>query len=212
MKTVEVAQRSKEWYEARRGLPTCSRFDKILTASTAKPSAAQETLINELIAESIMPPEQGVIHHISPEMEYGMKLEAEARCAYDLEFAKEPVKEVGFLIADCGLFGGSPDALVGENGGVELKVPNASTHIGYIRAGVLPSEYKQQVHGYLVVTGRKFWDFFSYARHIPPFHLRVEPDEYTAKLSAELMSFAQRYNIERAKFGLAKINAIKARE
>ena len=207
MKTVEVAQRSKEWYEARRGLPTCSRFDKILTASTAKPSAAQETLINELIAESIMPPEQGVIHHISPEMEYGMKLEAEARCAYDLEFAKEPVKEVGFLIADCGLFGGSPDALVGENGGVELKVPNASTHIGYIRAGVLPSEYKQQVHGYLVVTGRKFWDFFSYARHFPPFYLRVEPDEYTAKLSAELINFAQRYNAERVKFGLTPIGA-----
>jgi hypothetical protein len=207
MTTINAPQRSEAWFEARRGLPTCSRFDKILTAVQGKPSAAQETLIDELIAESILPPEEGLIRPTTPDMEYGIKLEAEARCSFELEFATEPVREVGFVLADCGLYGGSPDALVGETGGVELKAPSAAVHIGYYRAGVLPGCYKAQVHGYMVVTGRKRWDFFSYARHFPPLRIRVEWDEFTDKLQAELLRFCERYNKAREVFGLKPIGA-----
>lgn len=203
MTTFDTPQRSEQWFEARRGLPTCSRFDQILTAVQGKPSSAQEKLINELLAESLCPPEEGFLKsYVSPEMEQGMKLEAEARCAYEIEHATEPVREVGFILADCEMFGGSPDALVGENGGVELKCCNAATHIGYFRAGVLPSEYRCQLHGYLIVTGRAWWDFFSYARNLPPFRLRVKRDDFTDKLEAELFNFCQRYNEARKAFSL----------
>jgi hypothetical protein len=205
METVEVNQRSEAWFEARRGMPTCSRFDKILTAAQAKPSAAQDTLINELLAESIVPPEQGIILPVTAEMEAGIKLEAEARCCYELEHAKDPVTEVGFLIHASGMFGGSPDALVGDVGGVEIKCPKASTHIGYCRDGVLPNDYKCQVHGYMIVSGRKWWDFFSYCRSIKPFLLRVERDDYTAKLEAELLKFCAKYNEARVAFNLNPI-------
>lgn len=208
MTTTNAAQRSEAWFEARRGVPTCSRFDKILTAVKAQPAAAQSALIDELIAESICPPEEGFIRPASIEMEYGMKLEAEARCAFELEHATEPVKEVGFILADCGMFGGSPDALVGESGGVEIKCPNAATHIGYFRAGVLPNEYKCQLHGYMIVTGRNWWSFFSYARHLPPFHLRIVRDEFTAKLEAELLAFCERYNKARALFDLPPFGSV----
>jgi hypothetical protein len=205
--TIDTAQRSEQWFAARRGLPTCSRFDRILTAAKAQPAAAQSALIDELIAETICPPQEGLIRPATAEMEYGLKLEAEARCAYELEFARGNVREVGFVLHDSGMFGGSPDALVGEDGGVEIKCPNAATHIGYVRAGVLPNDYKAQVHGYMVVTGRAWWSFFSYARHFPPFHVRVERDEFTAKLAAELLNFCQRYNEARAKFNLPPIGA-----
>jgi hypothetical protein len=209
MRALLMPQRSLEWFNARRGIPTCSRFDAILTPKTAKPAAAQESLINELIAESIAPPDSGFIkpEYVSEEMEQGMRLEAEARCAYELEHASEPVGEVGFLVHDSGLFGGSPDALVGESGGVEIKCPQLSTHIGYVRNGTLPDAYRCQVHGYLIVTGRKWWSFMSYARHFPPFHLRIERDDFTAKLEAELLAFCARYNAERAKFNLPPIGA-----
>jgi hypothetical protein len=207
--TFDNPQRSEGWYEARRGLPTCSRFDKILTAVQGKPSSAQNTLINELLAESLCPPQEGLIRLATAEMEYGMKLEAEARCAYEFAFASEPVSEVGFLLADCGLYGGSPDALVGDTGGVEIKCPNATTHIGYYRAGELPNEYRCQVHGYMIVTKRPWWDFFSYARNIQPFHIRVHQDEFTAKLATELLAFCARYNEARAKFDLPPIGARK---
>jgi hypothetical protein len=179
----------------------------ILTPKTGKPAAAQETLINELLAESVCPPEEGLLRpqYLSAEMEAGMKLEAEARCGYELEHAAGKVSEVGFLLHDSTLFGGSPDALVGEDGGVEIKCPNASTHIGYVREGVLPSSYRCQVHGYLAVTGRAWWDFWSYCRHFEPFLIRVTRDDFTARLEAELLVFAARYNVERAKFGLPQI-------
>lgn len=211
MKTLDVPQRSQQWYDARRGMVTCSRFDSILTPKTEKPASAQWSLINELIAESILPPEQGVIRGMTAEMEQGVILEAEARCSYELEYASAPVKEVGFVIHSSGLFGGSPDALVGETSGVEIKCPAGPTHIGYIREGVLPSEYRCQVHGYLIVTGRKQWDFFSYCRNLPPFKLTVSRDSFTDKLEAELFNFVQRYDAERVKFGLpalAKINQL----
>jgi hypothetical protein len=209
MKTVEVAQRSQAWFDARRGLPTCSRFDAILTPKTGKPAAAQETLINSLIAESIAPPAEGFVRaeYVSEEMEQGMKLEAEARCAYELEFAPAPVSEAGFLLHDSGLFGGSPDALVGEVGGCEIKCPLLATHIGYVRNGALPDAYRCQVHGYLIVTGRAWWSFFSYARGAEPLHLTVTRDDFTAKLEAELFAFCARYNAERAKFNLPPIGA-----
>lgn len=206
MTTIDTPQRSREWFEVRRGIPTASRFDKILTAVTAKPSSSQDALIDELIAESVLPPDEGLIpRFVSPEMEEGMRLEAEARCAYELEYAKAPVTEVGFVIHDSGLFGGSPDALVGKDGGVEIKCPLAKTHVGYVRAGVLPPEYKLQVHGYMVVTGRAYWDFFSYSRHFPSFHIRTKRDAFTAILGNALASFCARYNAERAKFNLPPI-------
>lgn len=208
MTTVEQPQRSEAWYEARRGIPTCSRFDKIVTAVQGKRSAAQDTLIDELIAESLCPPQDGFIRPSTAEMEYGMKLEAEARCCYELDHAKEPVREVGFILSDCGMFGGSPDALVGESGGLEIKCPNPATHIGYARAGVLPNDYRCQVHGYMVVTGRAWWDFFSYVRGLQPFHLRVMRDEFTAKLHGELILFCQRYNEARVKFDLPPLGKL----
>jgi hypothetical protein len=209
MKTIDVVQRGQAWFDARRGIPTCSRFDSILTPKTGKPAAAQETLINQLIAESIAPPVEGFIKpaYVSEEMEAGMKLEAEERCAYEQEFAPEPVTEAGFVLHDSGLFGGSPDALVGDVGGCEIKCPLLATHIGYVRNGELPPEYRCQVHGYLLVTGREWWAFFSYARGAEPLHLIVKRDDFTAKLEAELLAFCARYNAERAKFNLPPIGA-----
>jgi hypothetical protein len=213
MKLFSVEQRSEAWFSARRGLPTCSRFDSILTPRNAAPSSGQQTLINELIAESILPPELGSIkpQFTNDDIERGMILEAEARCAYDMEFAKgQPVTQVGFVLHESGLFGGSPDALVGEDGGVEIKCPAPATHIGYIRKGVLPDAYRCQVHGYLIVTGRPYWDFFSYARAFQPFHLRVTRDDFTDKLESELNAFCIRYNRERADFGLPPIGNASA--
>lgn len=200
-----ATQRTEEWYAARRGLPTASRFDKILTPKEGKPSSQQNVLINELIAESVLPPQEGAIVPATEEMYEGMKLEAEARCYYELEQAKAPVTQVGFCIHDSGLFGCSPDGLVGEDGGLELKVPLAKTHIGYVREGVLPDAYKNQIHGSMIVTGRRWWSFFSYSRHFEPFHIRVERDAFTQKLEGELFAFCARYNAERAKFNLPPI-------
>lgn len=199
-------QRSKEWFAARRGIPTASRFDQIITAAKGARSSAQDTLIAELLAESLLPPQEGLIpQFVTPEMEHGMIMEAEARCAYELEFAPAPVVECGFVLHASGLFGGSPDGLVGEDGGVEIKCPAPATHIGYVREGTLPDKYKAQVHGYMITSGREWWDFFSYFRGLPPLRVHVPRDDFTARLHAELLAFSTRYNEARAAFNLPPI-------
>ncbi len=202
MKLFPVIQKSPEWFALRRGVPTASRFDQILTAAKGQPAAAQEGLISSLIAESLIELPEG---YQSDAMAAGTAMESEARDYYQLTHATGPVTEVGFAVHDCGLFGGSPDALVGEDGGLEVKCPNATTHIGYIRAGVLPREYGMQVRGYMVITGRRWWDFESYHRGLPTFCIRQVWDELTDKLAAELPIFCGRYNAERAKFNLPSI-------
>src|SRR5262245_2947730 len=41
VKIIECKQYTPEWWEARRGIPTASNFDKILTPKTEKASAQQ---------------------------------------------------------------------------------------------------------------------------------------------------------------------------
>lgn len=207
MKIVNVLQGSEAWFAARRGLPTASRFDQIITPVNGAPSKSQEKLINELLAEALLP-ESNAPERLTDEMRSGMILEAEARCAYELGFATAKVSEVGFVLHESGLFGCSPDALVGEDAGAEIKCPNPTTHLGYVRAGVVPSDYRCQIHGAMIVTGRACWDFFSYHRGLTPFCLRVTRDDFTAKLAAELVAFCTRYNEARAKFDLPPIGAV----
>jgi hypothetical protein len=60
-------------------------------------------------------------------------------------------------------------------------------------AGTLPDEHKAQVHGSMIVTGLDNWLFLAYHPLINPLILRVERDEYTAKLEAALWKFADYY-------------------
>lgn len=208
MNVLDVKQGSEAWFAARRGIPTASRFDQIIQPVKGGPSSSQGKLIDELLAEALLPASNEP-ERMTADMRSGMVLEGEARCAYELGHTLQPVKEVGFVLHESGLFGGSPDALVGEEGGVEIKCPNGTTHIGYVRAGVLPADYKCQVHGYLAVTGRRWWDFFSHHRGLAPLCVRVTRDEFTERLAAEVLAFCGRLNEARAKFDLPPVGGAR---
>jgi len=203
VKVIQCEQGSPEWFKARRGLPTASRFDMIITPKTCKISASQDRLINQLIAETFANEWPDTDGYVSPAMEHGKQTESTARALYEFENNLD-VQQVGLCVSDCGRFGGSPDGLIGDDGGIEIKCPDATTHVGYLRDGVLPSDYRCQVHGYLVITGRKWWDFISYCEGLPAFVVRVVPDDFTAALTQELDHFCERYRVElekiRAKF------------
>lgn len=193
----DFLQGSDSWWEARRGRPTCSSFDRILTPATAKPSGAQDGFIDELVAECIQfnPKfftERGILRTKradSPEMAHGREQEDEARQAF-ANHTGLSVETVGFCESDCGRWGGSPDLLVvGGGQGGELKCPQPATHVGYLRSGELPREYKCQVHGHLILSGYPVWSFFSWCPPLPPLHVEVRPDEFTQKLRDELERF-----------------------
>lgn len=206
MKWFDVEQPSPEWFKLRNGVPTCSRFDMILTPAKGEPSKQHDTLINELIGErmSIIPPE-GLESFTNRAMRWGQQCEAEARRYYSLKVDAD-VFNGGFCLTDDDRFGGSPDGIVGESetvdgeirlakmlGGLELKCPQPATQVEYLRAGTLPVAYRWQVHGHLFVTGNEWWDFLSYSPGLPPLLIRVERSPDTIRLAEELERFYKKF-------------------
>lgn len=186
-------QLSPDWHELRRGVPTASNFDRIIQAVKGDYSKAASKYIAELIAETVhYDPNAFTEKPMNAAMRHGVDCEPEARRWYEMHHDCH-VRQVGFVVSGCGRFGCSPDGLVGDDGLLELKCPQPATHVEYLMERVLPNEYKAQVHGQLLVTGRKWVDFMSYAVCHKPFIVRVYPDEFTKKLRKHLETFSGHY-------------------
>jgi hypothetical protein len=184
-------QGTGEWWELRRGLATASGFSRIVT-SKGKLSKQADGYIAELIADIASLNPNFFTSQGTQAMRNGQAAEPEARRWYEME-KNVDVRQVGFCTTDCGRFGCSPDGLVGDDGGLELKCPMLKTHSLWLIKGVIPTEYRAQVHGSLIVTGRKYWDFLSYSPGLEPLLVRVEPDEFTATLKQALEDFWVRF-------------------
>lgn len=185
MKVIDCEHGSPEWMQARLGIPTGSCVDNIMTPKTRKLSASSVQYRNKLLAEWLtgFPMENGSTLW----MDRGMDLEPKAREWYEFHHDAE-VAATGFVLRDDGLFGGSPDGLIGDDGGVEFKCPAIHTHIGYmLKDG---PDYIGQVQSYLYLTEREWWDVVSYNPDLPAVVNRVHRDEeYIASLVAVLDIF-----------------------
>lgn len=186
-KVVDIDQRSEEWYKLRMGRFTCSEVHKLMTEPRAKAakkagelSETAKTYIMDKVAEAIT----GQRHEISgPSLEWGQEWEPYAKSMYEQVF--NTVHEVGFLHDD--YLGGSPDGLVGDKGGIEIKCPfNQGVHLSnlLLTPETFKSERKEyywQIQGYLKLTGRDWFDFVSFDHRFPEEHcmqvIRIERNE-----------------------------------
>ena len=173
-----LEQGSTEWLQARRGIVTASTIGQIITAKTIKPAMNDRSrgLFQTLIAERIT----GHVEPVHPNraMTRGTLLEPEARRIY-AEQTGQDVTEVGFarLDTDTYTLGSSPDGLVGETGGIEIKSPSAKVHVATVLSGAIPDYNRAQVQAFLHVTGREWCDFISYLPGEPLFIIRDYPDQ-----------------------------------
>ncbi len=189
MIVLECKQGTPEWHAGRRGIATASRFGDIITPKTMKLSAGARTYCYEILAQEMVPPH----YWIKPDfqsyaMQNGTNTEREARDYFTFHTGRD-VTEVGFVKTDCGRFGCSPDGLISDDAGLELKCPLHTTQIKYLLDGGLPDEYKAQVHGSMIITKRPSWFFMSYAPGLAPLIVEVKPDEFTAALAECLEEF-----------------------
>jgi YqaJ-like recombinase protein len=168
-------QGSLRWMNLHLGRPTASGFDNIMTTDF-EPRKGQmpETYMYKRLAEKIKG--KALPGFTSYSVEQGQILEDEALPYFEIQ-TDLVTRRVAFVETDDGRAGCSPDALIGDNAGLEIKCPFAETHLKYLDYGVLPSDYAAQVHGSLWVTGRERWHFMSYHRGLPHFHTIVERDE-----------------------------------
>ena len=197
MRVSNFEQGSQEWLQSRLGKPTASNFGKLITP-TGKPSASAESYINELIAQRIT----GELPEFfkSEAMERGNELEPHAKASYEFTHDVEVV-EVGLCLHDEFECGASPDGLIGEDGGIEIKCPLPHTHVAYLRAGEVPSKYIPQIQGCMWITGRKWWDFMSYHPAMENLIVRVERDDaYIKKLADAVIRSVAQIEIESKKW------------
>lgn len=178
----DCPQGEDEWVRLRLGIPTASAFARILTPAKLKPSTQVEPFINELLAEWRTGEPCADIG--SPWFTRGHELEAEARSWY--EFTNDVVvRQIGFVMNDEGTVGCSPDGLVGDDGGIEVKCYGAAKHMGILRGGGIPADALMQIHGNLWITERVWWDAVFYNPVLGNEVIRVERDEEYIKVLAE---------------------------
>lgn len=206
MKIAPVQQNTEEWLHARAGIVTASALHNIVTDTfAARTGKTPDTYLYTLLAERCMgaPIETGS----SWAAEQGQITEKEARGW--ISFTQDvKIERVGFVTTDDGLVGCSPDGLIGEDGGLELKCPQPQQHLKYLTSGILPPEYAAQVHGSLFVTGRPWWLFVSYSRQFPPLCVRVLRD---AKIQALIGEAVAEFNANLA-VAYAKMKAMAREE
>lgn len=178
-------QRSPEWIKSRLGIPTASRFSAILSRGSGKTRERyKRQLASEIVEGEPFEP------FVSGHTDRGQAMEAEALSVYKDRLGID-VHHVGFIRN--GRMGASPDGLIGETGGLEIKTALPHIQTKRLKFNRLPPEYVAQVQGNMLVSERDFWDFFSYPVNYPEvdvLYLRVDRDEgYIKNLRAEIERF-----------------------
>lgn len=180
-------QGTDEWLAARAGIPTASCFDQIITPKTRKPSGSQDRYLARLLAERWLG--RPLDEAKSGFMDRGTELEPEARARYAFDFDCDPV-EVGLCLTDDGRVGASPDALVGEDGLLEIKCCGPAEQMGRWLAGGT-DDHVCQTQGQLWVTGRAWVDLYSWHPSLPIVRQRIVRDEaFIADLAKAVNGFA----------------------
>jgi len=179
-------QGSEAWMALRAGLPTASKFSEIVTGK-GEPSKSRQKYMYQLAGERVAGEKESSFQ--SSAMQTGIAREAEARQLFEM-INDVSVEEVGLCLEDDGRWGCSPDGLIGEDGGIEIKSPSLAVHVEYLLSNKIPSVYYQQVQGSMFVTGRKYWWFMSYYPGMKPLMIKAKPDEkFHAALEVELTKF-----------------------
>jgi hypothetical protein len=174
-----MEQRSPEWYAARLGKVTASRVADIIAKTKSGYSTSRANYMAELVCERLTG-KQGDFYQ-NAAMVWGTETEPMARSAYEAH-SGNLVTETGLIlhtsIADAGA---SPDGLIDEDGLVEIKCPNTSTHIDTLLDEKVPSKYVTQIMWQMACTERKWCDFVSFdprmPEHMQIFVKRVERDD-----------------------------------
>lgn len=171
-------QRSDEWFTERAGKITGSMMHVVMLERDREPfksgprkgqpkppPKALTDYAHQLAAERLTGKPRRQIKAAA--LQWGQDVEPAAVGAYQAE--------TGSIVTLCGFvqhpthdfIGASPDFLVDDDGGGEVKSPESTeVHLATLLEG-LPPEHLEQIQGGLWVTGRQWWDFVSYHPDFP---------------------------------------------
>lgn len=184
---IDCDQSTPEWFAARAGIPTASEFSTVMARGKDGGTSVTRGKYLRQLAGEILTGEVAPEGFTNPHMERGKVMEDEARDLYAFMRDADPLR-VGFIRN--GRKGGSPDSLIGTDGGLEIKTAIPAIQIDRLQRGILPPEHKAQVQGSIWVAEREWWDFMSYWPKLPPLIVRVYRDDaYIAEMSKAIDAF-----------------------
>lgn len=185
-----MKQQTNEWYEARRGKLTASRFGDVVAKPSSKRHLQLVTdVVNEIIGVPCLLEDDD-----QPWFLHGRTYEAEARGTYEFERDVD-VEEAGFILhPKYDFIGASPDGLVGKDGCIEIKSRKSMrAYLASVAAGVEPIHIPQ-IQGNIWINEREWCDYISYFRnpHTMDFRMHVHrvyrDDRYIERLEMACLS------------------------
>ena len=191
--TENLIQRSPEWIAARLGSLGASCVHEVVARTKTGWSASRANRLAALVLERLTGQPQDT--YINAAMQAGIDTEPEARAWYSFTHDAD-VQEVG-LIRHPTIVGthASPDGLIGDAGGLEIKCPQAGEHLRMLMEHTIPDKYVIQMQwGMACCLDRRWWDFCSYNKsfpeHLRGLVLRVPRDETRIKdLESAVLAF-----------------------
>lgn len=180
-----LEQGSPEWFAERRGKVTASRVADVMARTKSGWGAGRGNYMAQLIAERLTG--ETADSFTSGAMQWGIDTEPQARAAYEF-YTDNTVTEVGFVNHfDITMSGASPDGLIGDDGLVEIKCPNTSTHINTLLGASIDRKYRLQMQWQMACCKREWCDFVSFDPRMPPrMQLHVERVERDMEVIREL--------------------------
>lgn len=178
----EVEQGTMQWHRMRAGRITASKVHDIIKKGRAKGSysAARQVYMNELIAQvctGLLPDEL-----TAKQVMWGKENEPKALDLYD-PFDEKNISQIAFIYGLDMRCGVSPDALVGDRGGLEIKCPwTTSQYIDQLLGGEPKPEYLTQMQYSMWITGREYWDFANYDPRMKKSNIKIVTHEPDLKL------------------------------
>jgi putative phage-type endonuclease len=152
-----LEQRTEEWHAARKGRITASSVGAILGHA---PYATRDDVMRRMVREWVGA-EQEFEGNIATE--YGTRNEAGALTEYVMETGNA-VEAVGFITRE-DWAGCSPDGLIGDGGGLEIKCPFGmrKDEVPAFKSLADQPHYYDQIQFSIWVTDRSWWHFYQWS-------------------------------------------------
>lgn len=179
----DAKQGSSEWFTLKLGVISSSNVSKVVSK---KGSETRFTYMAELISQVCT----GDMEELNSKyLDWGKHYEDAARSSYEFETGYN-IAEVPFVFKDdMRREGCSPDGIVNDKKGVEIKCPFNATHfIKFLTEDKIKPEYEWQYQHTLRVMDADEWDFVQYHPNMkisPLKILTVKKDEEKQKIMDE---------------------------
>lgn len=205
----ECTQGSPEWLSLRAGVITASDFKIARARMKVKREGKNVGDFTDAALDLAFKKAFERISHVpldenvqTWQMKRGHKLEPFARIAHEDRLARRTkdldsmmVLPAGFMTTIDGLFGCSVDGLIGDRGGAEYKCLVSAKGLRKVIIDEDISEFEDQVHGCMWISGREWWHFGLYCPALKPLGLEFQmteverDDNYIDGLEEDLLAF-----------------------